>query len=218
MPKTLENLRDRIEKAIGGRDQATRIEAESGKRFTRLTLQRWIDGKTSPPVAELVDLARFLKRPDDYFLMSSTSTDVLQIQKLDVRAAAGGGVFNEVANPVETLDFPRWMIDALGARKARLRLLRARGDSMEPLIADHALMLVDETDRDYTRSRKPKSQWDHPDIFVFLQDGHVRVKRLRLDKSGHVFAISENSHHAPEMLRKADFKALGRVVWWDNRL
>lgn len=211
-------LRARIALAIGGREKALAVEKASGGRFKRQRLQSWIDGETSPPFAELEELAKFLGKRLSFFFPTGEEPSVVPVQKLDVRAAAGGGALNSVEKVEETLEFPRWMISRLVGNKSRLRLLRAHGDSMEPLIKSGALLLVDETDRDLTKIRKPSSPWQHTDIFVFSQGDDLRVKRFHVDRTGTVIMLSENPAYGPEILRKQDFKVHGRVVWWDNLL
>jgi phage repressor protein C with HTH and peptisase S24 domain len=216
----LEGLGDRIAEAIGGRERASAFERESKGAFKRNTLHRWIDGVTVPDVAELNLLSEMTRRPLDFFLpLASHEQLMVPVQKLDVRAAAGGGSLNDVANVEETLDFPAWMARRLTRNVSRLRLLRAHGDSMEPTIRNGALLLVDESDRKLPLTPPvPKNPWDHPDIYVFTHEGAVRVKRLRQDRTGPVLAISDNTIYSPEILRKPEFKIEGRVVWWDNRL
>jgi phage repressor protein C with HTH and peptisase S24 domain len=122
----------------------------------------------------------------------------------------------------ETREFPLWMLQALTktarGKPSSLRLMRAIGDSMEPLIRSGALLLIDESARDHHHSPKRQTQWDHPDVYVFLQDDELRVKRLRVDRKGFTIALSENPAYDPEILQKQDFRVLGRVIWWDNRL
>lgn len=103
-------------------------------------------------------------------------------------------------------------------KPARLSLIRAAGDSMEPLIRSGALLLVDETARDPRSSPKPENLWDHTDVYIFLEGDELRLKRLLVDPKGATIALSENSAYRPEILRRQDFKVLGRVIWWDNRL
>ncbi len=216
-----ELLRDRLAEAIGGREKALSVEKASGGRFQRKRLQSWIDGETSPPVDELVEFAKFLGKEPSYFLISKAE-DTVGVPKLDVRAAAGGGAINNVLKTEETREFPLWMLQKLTktarGKPARLSLIRAAGDSMEPLIRSGALLLVDETARDPRSSPKPENLWDHTDVYIFLEGDQLRVKRLHVDPKGATIALSENSAYRPEILRRQDFKVLGRVIWWDNRL
>ena len=107
---------------------------------------------------------------------------------------------------------------------AKLCFLRASGDSMEPTIGNNALLLIDERIQERQLpdvAPRPKSDYDHPDIYVFLLGPDLRVKRLRKKPNGDVLIMSDNRAHDPELLRGDDLKRLkicGRVIWWDNRL
>jgi len=194
------------------------------------TLRNARDGLGEPRAPLLLALSQGLNVSMEYLLgviddptppptILGGRSPALMVQKLDIRAAAGGGAANEGATVEETLEFPLWMAQKLARNVSRLRLLRAAGDSMEPTIRNGALLLVDEGDRELPK-KPPKSRnpWDDRDLYVFTQDDEVRVKRLRLDKRGHVLALSDNPAYDPEILRRQDFKIEGRVVWWDNRL
>jgi phage repressor protein C with HTH and peptisase S24 domain len=89
---------------------------------------------------------------------------------------------------------------------------------MWPTFDDKALLLVNESETELPRMA-PKASGDL-DIFVFLQEDHLRVKRLsRVGKE--IVATSDNRKYSPEILRGPDLKRLkiiGRVIWWDNRL
>lgn len=206
-------LRQRIAEAVGGRPKA-------GKEgIPRTTIEGWIKGPTLPKLGQFLEFCMEVGRdPAWFFGEAGHEENEVAVPKLDVRAAAGGGALNGLQNVEETLVFPRWMIASLAGNASRLSLVRAHGDSMEPLIKSGALLLVDQTDRDYAKPKKPKSPWEHTDIFVFSQGDDLRVKRLRVDPKGMIVAVSENPAYPPEVLRKQDFKLHGRVVWWDNLL
>ncbi|MBG0809893.1 LexA family transcriptional regulator [Methylosinus sp. H3A] len=147
-----------------------------------------------------------------------------RIPRLDVRAAAGAGAVNHIFAIDGELAFPHWMLKKLAPAGARLSFLRATGDSMEPTIADGALLLVCEAESDLRvpdRAPKRRNEWDHTDIYVFLIGNELRVKRIRKAKQGTIVITSDNPVYPPEVLLKDDlkrFKICGRVVWWDNRL
>ncbi|MCC3246187.1 hypothetical protein LG047_12790 [Methylocystis sp. WRRC1] len=147
-------------------------------------------------------------------------TQFAVVPHLDVRAAAGPGSVNHIVAVKERLAFPAWMLHKLGAAKAKLAFMRASGDSMLPTIADGALLLVNESETDLPPRPPPrKSDWDHPDIYVFGDE--PRVKRLRRNGKGEIVVISDNLAYDPEILRGPELKRCiihGRVIWWDNRL
>lgn len=147
-----------------------------------------------------------------------------RLPRLDVRAAAGAGAVNHIFAIEEMLAFPHWMLQRLAPAGSKLSFLHARGDSMEPTIADGALLLVSENERDLhlpERPPKPRNEWDHTDIYVFLLGNELRVKRLHKGRRGEVLVISDNRSYDPDVLHKEElkrFKICGRVIWWDNRL
>lgn len=214
VPDQVKALRQRIREAIGGKPKA-------GKPgIPRSTIEGWINGPTLPKLGQFLDFCEEVGRDPAWFFGEEEPAvdDTVAVQKLDVRAAAGGGALNGLQNIKETIEFPRWMIAKLVGDKSRLRAVRAHGDSMEPLIRSGALLLVDETDRDFTKIKKPSSPWQHTDIFVFSQGDELRLKRFHVDPKGLIIASSENPAYGPEVLRKHDIKVHGRVVWWDNVL
>lgn len=208
-------LRERISDAIGG-------AAKVGKKgIPRTTIDGWVKGPTLPKLGQFLEFCEEVGRdPASFF--NEVPKKIIQIQKLDVLPAAGAGATNDVLPVAEALEFPLWMAQKLTktarGKVASLRFMRALGDSMEPLIEPGALLLVDESDADHRRSPKPRKASDHNNIYVFLQDGALRVKRLRVDRKGATIALSDNPAYDPEFLHKQDFKVLGRVIWWDNRL
>lgn len=219
--------RARIAEAIGGRSKAGAFELESGGRFKRLTLQSWIDGRTSPALADLAELAAATKRSLAWLLdiAAAPPPGVVGIALVDAQASAGHGAFNYRAVEIARIPFPEEWLRKLGGRDPeRCDFLRVLGDSMEPTIAAGALLLID---RDQTAPPKPRRGRRKPaarddDIFVFLFEGDLRVKRLASLEPGRLAILSDNAAAYPiDLLSKdesARVKVLGRVIWWDNRL
>jgi phage repressor protein C with HTH and peptisase S24 domain len=212
---------ERIAEAVGY-ESPERFVHTKGASFSKNTLRSWMAGKTSPGFDDLVELARLTGRDVSFFVPQKEAPFAIKIQKLDVRAAAGGGAVSDVGKVEQTLEFPLWMVRKLAQHASRLSIIRAHGDSMEPTIRSGALVLVDENERCLpARTPKPKDEWDNPDIYVFLQHDHLRIKRLRVVTPGVTIIISDNKAYDPEVLDRRDrhgFKIIGRVVWWDNRL
>jgi phage repressor protein C with HTH and peptisase S24 domain len=206
-------------------------EASEALGIPESTLSWYARGAGEPSAGLLHELAKKLNVSAGYLLCLTDDPSsgsfgagptVVFVEKLDALPAAGAGAMNDAVHVVEALEFPIWMAQKL-TKTARgkvgsLRFMRALGDSMEPLIEPGALLLVDGSDSDHRRPPKPRKASDHNNIYVFLQDGALRVKRLRQDRKGFTIAMSENPAYDPEILGKQDFKVLGRVIWWDNRL
>lgn len=146
---------------------------------------------------------------------------IVEVPGLDVRAAAGAGHFNHVANQVESFPFPRAFIERLGGSPSRTECLRCTGDSMSPTIEPGALLLVDRS-QSIVREPKKTRAGAKDEIFVFIQGDDLRVKKLRRLSKDFLALISDNiSMYPPEILDRdeaARVKIIGKVIWWDNRL
>jgi phage repressor protein C with HTH and peptisase S24 domain len=215
---------------------ATVAEAARFLGVKEQTLRNARAGKNNPQAPLLLALSRklnvsmtfLLGLDDDSGLLPSdagaATAPPRMVPRLDVGAAAGTGAVNPTAAGEERLAFPAWMLAKIAQPGAELRFLRAPGDGMEPTIADGALLLIDQraAERELPKQTpRPKNDFDHPDIYVFLMGHDLHVKRLRVKPNGDVLIISDNHAHDPELLRGGDlegFKIVGRVIWWDNRL
>jgi phage repressor protein C with HTH and peptisase S24 domain len=190
------------------------------------SLGRMRRGESEPNVFHVAKIAEATNVSIEWLIGSPSpilepGEPAVRVQKLDVRAAAGPGAVNGFAKLEEELEFPAWMSAKLGVTRAKLRLLRAHGDSMEPTIANGALLLFEIQDeaKPPEKGRRDPSKVPN-DIFVFRMGGDLRVKRIHAAKGG-VMLISDNPEYDPEFVRGADrdgFKIIGQVVWWCNWL
>ena len=121
----------------------------------------------------------------------------VRVPRYDVQLAAGAGSWNEGKLQVEDLTLTRSFLDQLGRQNAsNLAILQARGDSMEPTIADRAFVGVDQA---------VTAPFD--DVFAFVLAGEARVKRFRRLADG-LTLISDNPAYPPETLKTADIRRL----------
>jgi phage repressor protein C with HTH and peptisase S24 domain len=227
MPRDLlEIMRERIAEAIGGRDKALALQKSSQGRFNRSTVQSWIDGKTAPDLAELHDLAAQTGRPLSWFLpLDSQEPPHVLVPMSRAEAAAGAGANQDEVEKGEVFPFSRAFIERLGGSPAKVESLRASGDSMEPTILGGALLMLDTSRKEPPKFvpkpvKAPRNRPPLDRVYVFVQDGHLRLKRLRrLDAKGLVAIISDNiAVHPPEFAAFVELTVLGEVIWWDNRL
>lgn len=128
------------------------------------------------------------------------------IRRLDVEASAGAGALpgDDPDGGAMLLD-PR-LLDDLGLRPVSTAMLRARGDSMEPTIADGDQIVVDERDTQVGATAA---------IFVLRWEGTLLVKRLSLAEGG-IRIASDNPAYPPVTTRAVD--VIGRVVWLSRAL
>jgi phage repressor protein C with HTH and peptisase S24 domain len=130
----------------------------------------------------------------------------------DVTASAGNGatlVEHELVD--DHLSFPPDYLREITSTASRhLAIIRTKGDSMVPTIAEDDLVMVDTTKRDLS----------FDGIFVIRDDGaSLLVKRIgRGTRRGHVMVISDNSRYAPAERPLGDIEVLGKVVWMGVRV
>lgn len=116
------------------------------------------------------------------------------VPEYDARAAAGHGAINEEPEIRSAFPIPRSMIEGMGVQPQMLRMMKAKGNSMEPDIRDGDTMIVvigEDTVRD-------------GEIYVINIGDDTLVKQLQLEPDGGLTLISRNPAFAPRKLGKSD--------------
>jgi phage repressor protein C with HTH and peptisase S24 domain len=131
---------------------------------------------------------------------------MVRVPRIDVAASAGPGALVEDDARGETI--PQAWLRALNLRREQASFIRARGDSMEPGIADGDLMLVDHD------ARQPGARGA---VFVLRHDGAVIVKRLSV-QGGRMTVASDNPRYAALEVAISEVEVIGRVVWLSRAL
>lgn len=176
------------------------------------TLSKYLKGVgTGPRVDIAAKLARGAKVSLDWLVSGRGDGPVgassfVVIPRFDVQLAAGAGAWNEGRRQLDEIPFTAdFLRKVLGRSSTKgLAIVTARGDSMEPTIADRAIVLVDEEDTRLIDG-----------VFAFLLDGDARVKRFRKLTDG-VQIISDNAAYPIETIMGKDQRKLqiiGRLLW-----
>jgi phage repressor protein C with HTH and peptisase S24 domain len=141
-----------------------------------------------------------------------TADQFVEIPEIDIRAAAGGGAFNEDEPPIlGKWQFPRQLLERdLRVRQSDIHLMEVRGDSMLPTLSDGDRILVD-------RSQKAPSP---PGIFVLHDGAGLVVKRVELvaGERTRIRLNSDNSLYTPYDCHVDEVHMVGRAVWAAKRL
>lgn len=153
----------------------------------------------------LLWLATGAVEEDQQPLPVKLSVEMVFVPVLDVHASAGNGAVVEAEPQTGVMALRRDMLRSLGiSSTGSLKILEARGNSMEPLIRAGDLLLVDTS----------IDRVEDEGVYVFRRGSTVIVKRLRLTVMGGVELVSDNGNIAesisPEDL--PDLHAAGRVV------
>ncbi|OOG22653.1 hypothetical protein B1C78_14575 [Thioalkalivibrio denitrificans] len=112
---------------------------------------------------------------------------------------------------IELLAFHRDWLMRESLQPDGLVLVGARGDSMEPTVADGDLLLVDTRERGVTEDA----------IYVIQLDDHVVAKRLQVDWKGGLWVRSDNPQYVEQHItdqEAAQLRVVGRVVWVVRRV
>jgi hypothetical protein len=131
----------------------------------------------------------------------------------NMKLAAGGGGIVPITEPAEhSKIIIHWPSLGKGPhRPHHLQAFRVGEDSMEPLIGQGGIVVVDKTQNKLPAMIKGRS------VYVLCWDvsaGECAVKYLRWAEKNEWLSIeSENSLYKPEVKKKEDVTIIGRVIW-----
>lgn len=209
----------RLEKVIGNeplRAFARRADMTDGG------LRRYLYEGTIPPVDRALKLAQaggvsfeWLVFGSGEFakahhvasndLIADQSGEFTTIPAYHVFASAGHGATITDEPLAEPMAFRSDWLRREGFDPAKMAVIRAKGDSMEPTINDGDVILV----------RLKNGEAPRDGLYVLRLDGGLFVKRLQFDLGG-VRIISDNPLYKSRDLSKtelAELDLVGRVVW-----
>lgn len=136
---------------------------------------------------------------------NGVSERFIWVPEYDARAAAGHGMINHEPEIRSALPVPLSMIEGMGVKPERLRLVEARGDSMHPDIRDGDRLIIvigEDSLRD-------------GGIYVLNFGEDTIVKQIQIEPDGGLTLLSKNPLFAPRKIDRADRQSLsigGRVL------
>jgi phage repressor protein C with HTH and peptisase S24 domain len=136
--------------------------------------------------------------------------EYVSVPLVRAQPAAGGGTHLESYDDknIDYLAFRREWLAGFG-RLPNLKLMEVKGDSMEPIISDSDVVLLD-----FSRTELRPGK-----IFAVAFDGHVYLKRLYAEP-GRLILRSDNKVHTDIVIDltappQADMvKVIAQAVWW----
>lgn len=177
------------------------------------TLQRWIRGAVQPPFEGLARLAIMAGVSLDWLATGKANEsttalddDRVDVELLDIEVSTGFGSYDDREKTSGHITFQRSYINKRGLEPKFLRVVHAKGDSMEPEIQDGAVMLVNTAD----------TRLDSGCIYVVRVNNHLFAKRVHRGISGAVALMSANQVYPPIDIDEhnlAELNVIGRVVW-----
>lgn len=139
--------------------------------------------------------------------------EVVYIRQLDIRYALGPGSSVERATSATLVPFNLGFIQTLTRSPTeRLFIATGFGDSMEPILLKHDLVLIDTNE----------TSLDLGDTLWALEyAGSGYIKRLRAvmrDGKRKLMIMSANPDYPPEEAEPSDVRIIGKVVWIARRM
>lgn len=143
-------------------------------------------------------------------------TALANIPLHEVFLSAGGGHENTIETIEGYIAFRKDWLRKIGLSPSNAALVRARGDSMQPVIWDGDMLLIDRTKIVPPQVSKIDAGRRHAPVFALLDDGNAKVKRLQMLDQETAVLISDNPDYPPQFARLETLSVIGKVMWWGH--
>lgn len=163
----------------------------------RQSVTLWTTKNVVPELKTVVALSEALDVPPGYLVFGDSGTynsiaddDTVAIPMLDIEGSCGT---KEIAGHLITMVkllvvAKEWILQRVGhANFKQLRIITARGDSMEPGIKSGDILIVDAS----------KNSIEEDGIYAVQSEGNVFVKRVQMHLDGRLFFLSDNKKYEP---------------------
>lgn len=132
------------------------------------------------------------------------------IEEVDLALGMGATYLQESPEVVGLVPFREdWLRDVSAGALDRLKVVRGRGDSMQPTILDGDIVLVDMGQR----------RIDDQDRIWALAYGELGViRRVRVTPRGTWMLMPDNAVVRPEEVTDGEAAVIGRVIWIGRRM
>lgn len=139
-----------------------------------------------------------------------------QIPLHEALLAAGHGVENGTEYVSGYLAFRKDWLRRIGLSPSNAVLARATGDSMQPVIWDSDMLLIDRSKVEPPPIARPDRPGRFAPVFALLDDGLAKVKRLQMLDQDTAVLISDNPDYPPQFARVETLSVIGKVLWWGH--
>ena len=234
-PLSIKGLEQRIDEAC--RLIGDRAAAATAAGVSEDMLRRYIRGDSKPGFEVVVNLARAACLDLNWLAYGEESCAVrgqartlpsvvdtlgqpvdleefVFIPRYEIDAAAGHGAWPEDESPRFSMAFRRyWIENHLRADPAQLSVITVKGDSMEGVLNNRDIILINHADN------KPADG-----IYVLRIDGDLIVKRIQRLPGSRLELKSANDAYTPFSINLNDLSdnghvsIIGRVVWFARQI
>lgn len=159
----------------------------------------WLEFGTGTPKKSLEKSALVSAFP-----LPTVEHETIMVPKVRATLCAGGGSFELEAVPVAEHPLPRTWLSRMGSPDAMV-FMDVIGNSMEPVIRDGDMVLVDQSATDPAAKA----------ILAVGYEDAIYIKRLEKQANG-IVLLSDNLDYAPMRVAGDElqsFRIIGKVVW-----
>ena len=213
MKKLGENLKE-----LRLRDGLSQEELAEHVGVTKSTISQWERGVFYPKHKYINILAKFFTVSVETLIdrkktIKINESECCEITKIpfyhSINAAAGSGYQNDFN---DTYDYEFISLKDLPYKKNYddIFCIKVSGDSMEPVLKNGSLIVVDASQKDLIDGS----------MYVFIQDDFIRVKIFSYEKQ-QIKVVSYNSRYKDEYYRFdeiSDLHIIGKVVFYATKL
>lgn len=222
----LSTFHERLNEAVKAAGKLSQSELARRTSLAQGTVRSYLIGESFPGIDKLDVLAMALNVRPEWLATGeepmqagtkalvpasaaqlATLDGYCLIPRQDVMASAGGAILLSAEDIVDYVLFKEdFLRRELGVDPKNVRVIQAKGDSMEPTIRSGDLLLLDLSQALDTDNA----------VYVLNVNGRVMVKRLQFKFDGTVKVLSDNPKYEPETVQPSSvelFRLVGRVVW-----
>ncbi|PJM72084.1 LexA family transcriptional regulator [Achromobacter ruhlandii] len=174
------------------------------------TVQQWENGKTAPKRARLEAVAKALNTTPEFLavgpLTDPDADEFITVRRLDVRLSAGHGEIVLSEDEMSRLSFRADFLRSAGATPEQTVSVSVKGDSMEPLLPDGSVILVNRSATTIINGK----------VYAFRHHGDLLVKRLYKGNGGFIARPENPAGGYPDMhlsLDDPEIDIIGRAFW-----
>lgn len=190
---------DRVKFLIDERFNGSQTDFSRAIKKSPAQINQWLNGYRNIGDAVALNIEKSLGLPQGYldgevgdYAQTALSDDVdkIRLPRINVEASCGAGSINN--QYTEVVDYVvvarKWARDNLGSNLSHIKVLTARGDSMNPTIEDGDVLFVDEG----------ITYFSGEGVYIIWYADGLKAKRLQSTVSGGLKIISDNDRYETE--------------------
>lgn len=169
-------------------------------------------------ICEALGLELYIGPPRDHGPQppEADPSALAQIPLHEAMLAAGDGAENGTEHISDYLAFRKDWLRKIGLSPSNAVLARVTGNSMQPVIWEGDMLLIDRSKIEPPPIAKPDRSDRFAPVFALLDSGMAKVKRLQMLDQTTAVLISDNPEYPPQFAKAETLSIIGKVVWWGH--